>query len=128
MKAWPILAATVVLAGCAASAPPRETSASPARAGLGQTVALDGLRVTPLRVIEDSRCAKGVQCVWAGRVRIGARLDLGARTEVRDLELGKPIAVAAGALELVEVLPDRVADRAILPEDYQFGFRFTGGG
>lgn len=115
----------LLLAGCAA-APPVETTAGPARAGIGQTIQVDGIRVTPLAVVEDSRCPKGVQCVWAGRVRIGVRVDF-ARTEARELELGKSIPVADGTLELVEVLPEAVAGRKILPEDYRFGFRFMGG-
>ena len=31
------------------------------------------------------------------------------------------------SLELVEATPDRLADRALDPEDYRFGFRFMGG-
>lgn len=118
-------ALVLLLAGCAA-APTAETTASPARAGIGQTVYVDGIRVTPLQVIEDSRCPKGVQCVWTGRVRIGVRID-SARAESRELELDKPVHVADGALELVEVLPAPVAGRTVLPEDYRFGFRFAGG-
>lgn len=121
-----ILFAPLLLAGCAAT-PPVEATAGPIRAGIGQTVAVDGPRVTPLEVLEDSRCPRGVQCVWAGRVRISARIDLGKGSETRELTLGKPENVADGALELVEVLPDKMADRTILPEDYRFGFHFAGG-
>jgi hypothetical protein len=121
-----ILFAPLLLAGCAA-APPVEATANPARAGIGQTVAVEGPKVTPLQVLEDSRCPKGVQCVWAGRVRIATRIDLGSGSVAREVTLGQPIHIADGELELVEVLPDKVADRTILPEDYRFGFRFAGG-
>lgn len=122
-----LLLAPLLLAGCAASPPPFEASATPARAGIGQTVGVDGPRITPLAVLEDSRCPENARCVWAGRVRISVRIDLGSRSEERELERGTPIPVADGALELVEVLPERNTDRTILPEDYQFGFRFAGG-
>lgn len=118
--------APLLLAGCAAN-PPAEGVAGPTHAGIGQTAYVDGPRVTPLAVLEDSRCPKAVQCVWAGRVRIKARIDLGARSEERELELGRPVQIADGALELVEVLPDKVTERTILPEDYRFGLRFAGG-
>lgn len=121
-----ILAPLLLLAGCAAS-PAVEASAGPVRAGIGQTAAVDGPRVTPLEVLEDSRCAKRAMCYWAGRVRIRVRVDLGARSEMHDLTLGAPVHVADGSLELVEVLPEKVQNRTILPEDYRFGFRFMGG-
>jgi hypothetical protein len=98
-----------------------------ARAGLNETVYVDGLRVTPLKLLEDSRCPAKVQCVWAGRIRIEVRIDLGSRSEMRELTLGEPITVADGSLDLVEVYPEAKADRSISPEDYRFGFRFAGG-
>lgn len=126
MNRLSVLVAPLLLTGCATT-PPVEATAGPIRAGIGQTVAVDGPKVTPLEVIEDSRCPKGVQCVWAGRVRISVRIDLGAGSQTRELTLGKPEHIADGTLELVEVLPDKLADRTILPEDYRFGFRFAGG-
>lgn len=122
-----LLLAPLLLAGCAASTPPLAHPTNPVRAGIGQTISVDGPHVSPLAVLEDSRCPKAVQCVWAGRVRISVRIDLGARSETRELELNRPVHVADGALELVEVLPDKMTDRMILPEDYQFGFRFMDG-
>lgn len=116
----------VVLAGCVTYHVPADGIA---RARLGQTVAVDGPKVTPLAVLEDSRCPMNARCVWAGQVRLKARVHLG--TGDRDLELtsGKPIPVADGTLELVEVRPDRVAGegQSLDPEDYRFGFRFMGG-
>ena len=98
-----------------------------ARAGLNQTVRVDGPRVTPLAVLEDSRCPMNARCVWAGQVRLKVRVHLGVRDEERELTSGKPVQVADGALELVEVQPDRVAGETLDPKDYRFGFRFMGG-
>ncbi len=119
-------AAALALAGCAVH-PPVSPAASPARAGIGQTVAVGGPRVTPLAVVEDSRCPTDVRCAWGGRVVVRVRIDLGARSDERDLEQGKPVHIADGTLELIEVIPQRRADSAILPEDYRLGFRFMGG-
>ena len=98
-----------------------------ARARLGETVYVDGPSVTPIRVLEDSRCPQDTECVWAGRVRIIARIALGAGEETRELTMGEPIQVADGALELVETYPAARADRTIYPSEYRFGFTFSGG-
>lgn len=116
--------ATSVIAGCVSY---KVRQDGIARAGIGQTVYVDGPKVTPLKLLEDSRCLAQVQCVWAGRVRIEARIDLGSRSETRELVLGQPTTVADGSLDLVEVYPEAKADRTIFPEDYRFGFRFAGG-
>ncbi len=131
MKTVALLAAFCTLSACTiippANGPLPPSTDSIARAALGHKVYVDGPSVTPLAVIEDSRCPAEVQCVWAGRVRISARIDLGARSEERELTLHQPIQVADGSLELVEVTPARTKEAAIPSGDYRFGFRFMGG-
>lgn len=98
-----------------------------ARATFGEAIYVDGPTITPLKLLEDSRCPTDVQCIWAGRVKIEARVDLGSGSEIRTVTMGEPARVADGTLELVEVSPDAKADRTIFPEDYRFGFIFKGG-
>ncbi len=97
------------------------------RARMNETVPVDGPRVTPLKLLEDSRCPKGTQCIWAGRVRLTVRVNLGQRTELEDLTLGEPKQVADGTLTLLEVLPERKAGETLYPDEYRFGFKFAGG-
>jgi hypothetical protein len=118
------LLAPLLLAGCVTY---HVRSDGLARAALGETVQVDGPRVTPLEVLEDSRCPMNARCVWAGQVRLKVRVHLGAREEERELTSGKPIPVADGTLELVEVQPDRVAGETLDPKNYRFGFKFMGG-
>lgn len=118
------LLAPAALAGCVTY---NVRSDGIARAALGETVYVDGPKVTPLEVLEDSRCPINVRCVWAGQVRLKVRVHLGARDEVRELTSGKPVQVADGSLELIEVQPDRVAGEPLDPAEYRFGFRFMGG-
>jgi hypothetical protein len=40
------------------------------RIGLGETIDLQGTMITFAEVLEDSRCPRTVQCVWAGRARV----------------------------------------------------------
>lgn len=126
MKVAPILLAFLPLVAACADMP------SPSKDGLaytrlGQETYVDGPKVTPLAVLEDSRCPKGVQCVWAGRVRISTRIVLGSGSQTRELTLGQPQQVADGSLELVEVSPSPIKGRTIDPQDYRFRFRFMGG-
>jgi hypothetical protein len=129
----PLLAASLALAGCGAATPPPLPAPIPAdglsRAALGQTVAVGGPKVTPLALVEDSRCPMNARCVWAGRVRVQVRIDLGRGSERRELTQGTPIPVADGTLELVEVQPDKpdASQEAIAPAAYRFGLRFMGG-
>jgi hypothetical protein len=128
-----IIAASLpfALAACAVipAAPgnPSEPAQTLAWAALGQRVYVDGPSVTPLEVLEDSRCPADVKCVWAGQVRIRATIHLGSGDTVRELTSGKPEQVADGTLELVEVQPATHSTKPIAPGDYRFGFRFMGG-
>jgi hypothetical protein len=122
-----ILAATAFpLTGCASH---HISEDGISRAALGETVAVDGPKITPLEVLEDSRCPMNARCVWAGQVRLKVRVHLGAGDQERELTSNKPVQIADGSLELVEVRPDRVAGegQALDPKDYRFGFRFMGG-
>ncbi|EIZ80612.1 hypothetical protein WSK_0892 [Novosphingobium sp. Rr 2-17] len=107
--------------------PPPSDEAPLAYAALGQTVRVDGPNVTPLKVLEDSRCAMNARCVWAGQVRLSLRVG----QEMMEITSGRPIRVADGTLELVQVRPDKMAggdNHGAIPLDaYRFGFRFRGG-
>jgi hypothetical protein len=113
-----LAAAALLLAGCAA--PARSTGA--AGIALGQSVSVGGLRVTPLAVLEDSRCPTGVQCIQAGTVRLRARIDASEAL----LTLGEAHPVAGGAaLTLSNVKPERAQGDAVRPDDYRFIFAST---
>lgn len=92
------------------------------RARIDETVTVGPLRVMPTRLVEDSRCPVGVQCVSAGRVRLAVRID-GA--EPVELTLGQPATATGGALTLAEVYPPRRTDWTLYPDEYRFGFTFT---
>lgn len=95
---------------------------------IGREILVDGPKVTPLAVLEDSRCPENARCVWAGRVRINARIVTGRGAEEREMILGQPISVADGPFLLGDVQPGRkTTEAAVSPGDYRFGFRFDGG-
>ena len=99
----------------------------PAEAGsvrLGQTASVGPLRVTPLRVLEDSRCPMEARCVWAGQVRLQVRVVHAGHRAVHEVVSNKPLALAGGNLELAGVMPPTSALRKIAPRDYRFTLRF----
>ncbi len=107
-------------------------STTPALAGerivrLGQTITLDGPRVRPLEVLEDSRCPVDARCVWSGRVRLKVLIIGGKRSFIRIIEQGKGEAVFDGTLSLVNVLPLRQIGKDIPKRAYRFSFKFDGG-
>ena len=126
MKLALLLAAPLALAACATTPP--EPQDGIARAGLNERVYVGGPYVTPLAVLEDSRCPMNARCVWAGRTRLSVRIDLGSGSETREIASDAPIQVADGQLALVEVQPDRMTgEQPGERKPYRFGFTFSGG-
>ena len=124
MKALlPLMLAAVTLGACATapSAPhaglPRGLSA-----GFGQPAQVGVLVVTPLRLIEDSRCPVNARCVWAGRLVIGARIDGPGWSETASLELGKEYRSRGLGIALVSALPEKIAGSELPPSAYMLGF------
>jgi hypothetical protein len=124
-SALPIALAACLLGGCVTM--PRANDDGSIDARLGQRVNLGGPRVTPLKVLEDSRCPMEARCIWAGRVRLEVRIDLGSGSQIRELASDKPIQVADGMLELRGVMPPRSTQHSIAPRDYRFTLKFSGG-
>ena len=126
MKTAAILFAPLALtASLASAAPPPGVTSAVTIARLGETVRVHGVRVTPLRVLEDSRCPQNARCIWAGRVRLSVRIG-GA---MRELTLGQPVPMPGGTLQLAAVLPERTTRSAgIPPRAYRFGFQFDRNG
>lgn len=93
--------------------------------GLGQVATVDGIRVRPLSIIEDSRCPINAVCVWAGRIVVRTEVRASARREIHSLELGKPLPIDGGTLTLTEVEPSQLAGSETEPRAYRFTFRYA---
>ncbi|MBB3856553.1 hypothetical protein FHY29_001926 [Xanthomonas arboricola] len=114
------------LAACAAAGPiASQPIEGPVR--LGEIAAVDGPKVRPDRVIEDSRCPAEVQCVVAGRLIVRATVLGGGWSKQIDLTLGIPVAVADGQLTLVAATAPPADSATAAASDMRFTFRFQGG-
>lgn len=56
---------------------------------LDQSVVLKGVTIKFLEVIEDSRCPKGVNCIWAGRAIVKVEVTANGQTNEKTLILGE---------------------------------------
>ena len=81
-----------------------------------------GVRIKLVEVAEDSRCPQGVNCIWAGNVRVVLRIN-GPRKSTRLEKLNtatEPTALTlkGRSLSISKVTPPKIIDQKIKPEDY----------
>ena len=90
----------------------RETAVSP-----------DGrLSVTFIKVVEDSRCPEGANCIWAGNVKVRLRLRDGGRRTDREVNSNlEPTSLKLGGLEIAfaDLLPYPKVGQEIDPAAYK---------
>ncbi|MEQ7753773.1 hypothetical protein [Xanthomonas sp. WHRI 8370] len=116
----------VSLVGCAATGPVTSPPIEgPVR--LGEIAAVDGPKVRPDQVVEDSRCPADVQCVVAGRLIVRTTVMGGGWSKQIDLTLGMPVPVADGMLTLVDATPVPLSGEAVPASAARFTFKFQGG-
>ncbi|MDV0439821.1 hypothetical protein [Xanthomonas sacchari] len=126
MRVKPLAALMAIsVAGCATGGPVASRPIEgPVR--LGEIAAVDGPRVRPDRVMEDSRCPADVQCIQAGRLVVRATVLGGGWSKEMDLTLGVPVPVADGMLTLVDATPVPISGKTAA-SSARFTFKFQGG-
>ena len=132
MRSALTLLAPSLLAACATAPmmppppPPSVISASvSATVGIGDRATLNGLTITPLKLIEDSRCPINARCVWAGRLILRTEFSAGGSSETRDFILGTAQAVPDGSLTLVGAEPGKLAGAEGNPPANRFTFELN---
>jgi len=100
-----------------ATSTPREIEApTTATLALGERKQIGSIFITPLEIVEDSRCPIDVVCIQAGTIRINAQI--GAR--VVELKIGTPVIVEAESITLTEAQPAPKASDPAPHSAYQF--------
>lgn len=80
------------------------------------------VKITPVEILEDSRCPSDVQCIQAGTVRLRATLTSGLGVADQVFELGKPITTEAEEITLMSVYPEAISTKQIEKTEYVFSF------
>jgi hypothetical protein len=122
--------APLSLAACATYANGPIVDGGPVRtdgmAMLGQATRVGAVVVTPMQVVEDSRCPMNARCVWAGRLVVSTRIDGSGWRETTNMELGRPYVTHGVGVQLSSVQPEKMAGTQPEPPlPYVFGY--TGG-
>ncbi len=82
------------------------------------------LTLTPLAIVEDSRCPIGVQCIQAGTVRLRTKVMSTATTTGEIIfTLSTPVRIGSSTVELAAVAPTTSAGSSIVPANYRFTFQ-----
>jgi hypothetical protein len=81
---------------------------------LGEVGRFKNISITPLEVVEDSRCPVGVQCIWAGTLKLKVLISSGLGVSESVIELGGSITTEAEEVRFLMVTPKS--------EDYKFTF------
>ena len=78
--------------------------------------------VTPLQVLEDSRCPIYAKCVWMGTVKLKVKVTNKVGVSAEDvLTLNEPKTIAGVVVTLTDVMPAKT-DKALVLSDYTFTF------
>lgn len=87
---------------------------------LGQPVRVGTLTVTPVAVVEDSRCPANARCVWAGRLIVRTQIDGEGWRDTTNITLGESYGTHGRVVALVAGEPGKIAERETLPGEYRF--------
>ena len=116
--------APLALTACAVVPSPDSTPPAPQGSvvRLGERVQVGELAVTPVAVVEDSRCPTNVHCVWAGRLVVRTQIDGAGWRVSADMRLGETYGTHGKVIALVSGEPGKTADRETRPEEYRFTY------
>lgn len=89
----------------------------------GKSSASSGVEITPIGILEDSRCPTDVQCVQAGTVRVRANVRTKSGVSTADFKLGEAVTVGGETVTLTTVLPEKNSKKPVVYADYLFTFK-----
>lgn len=102
--------------------PPLDATSAVIRTTLGQKMTGLGVGLTPLEIVEDSRCPADVQCIWAGTVKVKVKIESGLGSSEMVLEIGKTVTTEAESITLTSVTPPKNSGDTIPASSYRFTF------
>lgn len=90
--------------------------------GLNRPVLAGDLAVTPLRVVEDSRCPTNARCTWTGRLVVSTRIDGDGWRDTANIALGETYGTHGKLVRLASALPAPETGQEIALAQYRFTY------
>ena len=78
--------------------------------------------LTPLQVVEDSRCPANARCVWPGKLTVSTRIAATHWTQTAPLTLGEPYEILGRTFVLTSGTPERTAERQTPETEYRLTY------
>jgi hypothetical protein len=91
-------------------------------AALNQKILNNGVFITPLEVVSDSRCPADVTCIQAGDVTLKVLLAKGTVTKEVTLTSSTPVVFENHNITLTSVTPAKNSKKSFVKEEYRFTF------
>ncbi len=106
------------------------SSSSSGTLAVNQTSSINGLVITPLDILEDSRCPVDVNCIQAGRVVVRTRLATASSTTNVDMTYQGSydqyvIATDGSTVKITAVLPIKYSGQNYSLPDYRVTYQVT---
>lgn len=96
------------------------TACPPAGVDLNQTITFGDTTITPLSIVEDSRCPVDAQCIWAGTFVSEVKITNSDQEETRQMSIGDEVKTSIGSVVLDSVEPQPT--EGTTTEEYTFLF------
>lgn len=89
---------------------------------IGETVSVLGISITLNEVLEDSRCPRGVECVWAGQVRLASTVTSGLGSAEHVFIEREVFTTETEEITLLQATPSPREGVTLQPAEYVFTF------
>ncbi|MHB1316344.1 MAG: hypothetical protein ACYCZW_00620 [Minisyncoccota bacterium] len=91
---------------------------------LGQTVFINGVRITLNKIIQDSRCPVDVTCIRAGDVTVSITLKSNTDSLTKDINSAdKPFRFDSFMISIEDIKPETNSKKEIKTEEYGIKFK-----
>lgn len=85
---------------------------------IGEKVQFPKNSIMFTKVLEDSRCPEGVQCFWAGTVKLEMEITSNNETRTTGIEIGKEFSLGGETVTVTNVTPHPKSGLTIPQNDY----------
>ncbi|WP_052765883.1 hypothetical protein [Aurantiacibacter gangjinensis] len=119
-------AAIIACSACAAPDVPSSNCYEMPCASLGEPFDTGEATVTPLEVLDDSRCPLEAECVTAGIFRVRALVERDGLSQEVTVGWQEPAPALSGMVQLRSAWPDASIHNMPIPaQDYRFNFNWV---